>query len=228
MDSNSRIGNLEIPIWYKLDLNKGGKHSENNVFWFSPFNELYELRELQEGRIITKIQVKSYLTDRRQTGNYQTNREVRWETHPNSPQFATRIDCMLIEAKLIAQVFTFTNAPTIPKDKVYLIEKALNEQFKKDSFRCPISGKPIDYNDFFEKVVLNSIHGRSGYQIGHLIPLSNNGFHKIDNISWITEIGNRVQGESSLNEVINDIFYMAIFHKNKKNMEWKDIEKLFN
>src|SRR3989338_1332798 len=102
LGTSTRIGNLELPIWYKTPLEEGGKHIESNIFWFSPYKELEQIRNLVGDRlIITKIQVKSYLTDRRQTGDYQTNREVRWETHPKSPQYASRGDCMLIEAKLL-------------------------------------------------------------------------------------------------------------------------------
>lgn len=57
-----------------------------------------------------KVKIKTYLTDRAQTGLYQTNREKRWETHPRSVQFALRIDCMKIESKLLLQVAKFKGA----------------------------------------------------------------------------------------------------------------------
>ncbi|OGG30277.1 hypothetical protein A2971_00370 [Candidatus Gottesmanbacteria bacterium RIFCSPLOWO2_01_FULL_46_21] len=101
LNTSSRIGSLELPIWYKTDPIKGGKHQKDNIFWFSPYEDLEIIRKLVANKmIVTKIQVKAYLTDRRQTGDYQTNREIRWESHPNSPQYASRIDCMQIEAKL--------------------------------------------------------------------------------------------------------------------------------
>jgi hypothetical protein len=53
--------------------------------------------------IFKKVRVKSYLTDRAQTGGYQTNREKRWEAHPQSPQFALRRDCYAAELELIDQ-----------------------------------------------------------------------------------------------------------------------------
>ena len=39
--------------------------------------------------VFGKIRVKSYLTDRSLTGDFKTNREKRWEAHPNSPQSAS-------------------------------------------------------------------------------------------------------------------------------------------
>jgi len=220
---SSRIGSLEIPTEYE-DCKKG--HKCGNLFWMSPFTDIEKLRNwVGNKNIITKIQVKAYLTDRRQTGDYQTNREIRWEGNLSSPQFATRTDCINIEAKLLAQIATFTRAPEVPKDLVDVLEKALGEPFKKDSFRCPISGKEILYQEFFEKVA-NPVHGRSGYQVGHLDPIAGTGKHQASNTSWITDLGNRVQGESSLNDIIGEIFYMAAFHKERLKINWDQVQKI--
>lgn len=226
LNTNTRIGNLELPIWYKVTLDAGGKHQKDNIFWFSAYKELEEMRKLAADKmIITKIQVKSYLTDRRQTGDYQTNREVRWETHPKSPQFASKIDCMLIEAKLLAQIFLFVGAPNLKENEISTVEKVLAGKFKKDGFKCPISGKPIFYNEFHEKIS-NPTHGRSGFQVGHLSPLASTGKHIASNTSWITDLGNRVQGESSLEEITNDVFLMADFHKERLNLSWSQVEAI--
>lgn len=223
---SSRIGSLELPIEYKVPLNKGGRHSAENLFWYAPLAAIADLRAwVKDPMIITKIQVKSYLTDRRQTGDYQTNREIRWETNAGSPQFATKTDCVGIELKLLAQISTFVGAPELPKELVSTIEKALGQKFEKDSFKCPISGKPIFYNEFFEKIS-SPIHGRSGYQVGHLNPLAVSGSHTSLNTSWITDLGNRVQGDSSLEEISNDIFYMAQFHKERLGLDWSKVEEI--
>ena len=132
---------------------------------------------------------------------------------------------MLIESKLLGQILMFTGAPDIDEDRFSLIERAIDEKFQKDKFRCPISGKPIFYNEFFEKVG-SPTHGKSGYQIGHLNPLASTGLHIAQNISWITDLGNRVQGDSSLEEITNDIFYMANFHKNRLKLDWKEVEEV--
>ena len=224
--SSSRIGSLELPIEYKTPLNEGGKHVAENIFWYTPLESADALRTWVNAPLIaTKIQVKAYLTDRRQTGEYQTNREIRWETYPNSPQFATKKDCIEIELKLLAQISTFVGAPDAPTELIPTIEKALGVKYKKDSFRCPISGKPIFYSEFYEKVA-SPVHGRSGYQVGHLNPLATSGSHNADNASWITDLGNRVQGDSSLEEITNDIFYMAQFHKDRLGLTWEKIEAI--
>lgn len=226
LNTTTRIGKLELPIWYKIPLEKGGRHEMDNIYWFPPYKELEKIRKLVGNRlIIAKIQLKAYSTDRRQTGDYQTNREVRWEAHPKSPQYASRIDCMLIEAKLLAQIFLFVGAPDLNKDGTVIIEKALEGKFQKDGFRCPISGKPIFYNEFLEKVT-SPTHGRSGFQVGHFDPLASTGKHIASNTSWITDLGNRVQGESSLEEITNDIFFMADFHKERLKLSWDQIQAI--
>ena len=220
---STRIGSLELPIEYE---NYKNGHKSNNIFWLSPFTEIEQLRTwVGDKNIVTKIQVKAYLTDRRQTGDYQTNREIRWEGHPDSPQFATRRDCIDIEAKLLAQIATFTDAPEIPDELASIIERALGEQFVKDSFRCPISGKEILYQEFFERIA-NPVHGRSGYQVGHLDPIAGTGKHEASNTSWITDLGNRVQGESSLDDITGEIFYMAAFHKERLDIDWNQVQKI--
>lgn len=152
-----------------------------------------------------KIKVKTYLTDRALTGAYKTNREKRWEAHPNSVQYALRRDCMKIETKLLLQAAMFNGCyKTIVKD---LQDKGLLRD-KFNYCKCPITGDEIQYSDF-EDDVLHPTHGKSRYQVGHLNPLKavndksiSNG-HTADNISWISEDGNRIQGSLSIKEVNN-------------------------
>lgn len=149
-----------------------------------------------------KIKVKTYLTDRAQTGDYKTNREKRWEAHPNSVQYALRRDCMKIETKLLLQIATFEGCnPT-------LVTNLQSEALLSASFsycKCPITGDNIQYTDF-KNDALNPTHGKSKFQVGHLNPLKAsatggaNG-HTADNISWISEDGNRIQGSLSIDEV---------------------------
>lgn len=149
-----------------------------------------------------KIKVKTYLTDRALTGDYKTNREKRWETHPNSVQYALRRDCMKIETKLLLQIATFEGCDET------LVHKLQQEGLLSSSFnycKCPITGDNIQYNEFANDA-LHPTHGKSKFQVGHLNPLkasSANGTngHTADNISWISENGNRIQGSLSIEEV---------------------------
>ena len=58
-------------------------------------------RETFERIYRNKIAIKTYLTDRAQTGAHMTNREKRWEAHPDSVQFARRSECLGIELVLV-------------------------------------------------------------------------------------------------------------------------------
>ena len=149
-----------------------------------------------------KIKIKTYLTDRAQTGLYQTNREKRWETHPRSVQYALRLDCMAIESKLLLQVAMFQGAnPTL----VCMLQERgyLPESF--EIARCPVTGEPLRYDEFVTDV-LHPSHGRSAFQVGHLNPLKTvssgeSWGHVASNISWISDDGNRIQGSMSMAEV---------------------------
>ena len=132
---------------------------------------------------------------------------------------------MKIEAKLLGQIPTFVGAPKLSDDERKAVEKAIDESYMKDSFRCPISGKPILYNEFSERVGA-PVHGRSGYQVGHLNPLATTGAHISLNTSWITDLGNRVQGDESREKITNEIFYMAKFHKDRLGISWQQAESM--
>ena len=149
-----------------------------------------------------KIKVKTYLTDRALTGDYKTNREKRWETHPSSVQYALRRSCMKIETKLLLQIATFEGCD------IKLVHSLQHDGLLSVPFeycKCPITGDNIQYNEFAEDA-LHPTHGKSKFQVGHLNPLKAsetdgaNG-HTADNISWISENGNRIQGSLSIDEV---------------------------
>lgn len=149
-----------------------------------------------------KIKVKTYLTDRALTGGYKTNREKRWEAHPNSVQFALRRNCMKIETKLLLQIATFEGCDS------RLVQNLQHDGLLSSPYdycKCPITGDIIQYEEFADDA-LNPIHGKSKFQVGHLNPLKamdTDGAHghTAENISWISENGNRIQGSLSMDEV---------------------------
>jgi hypothetical protein len=150
--------------------------------------------------ILDKVRVKSYLTDRALTGDYKTNREKRWEAHPQSPQFAFRRDCLAVELELIDQLVRFNN---FPKGTIrYFQSVGLLGNLSKVA-RCPVTLDPLDF-EVLAQDVTDPTHGKSAYQVGHMNPLkageSAEFRHTSANISWITEDGNRIQGHLTLKE----------------------------
>jgi len=169
----------EAPIDYPVRVTKNGKlHTRGNVLWL--FDPLV-LRTLKLRQFLTdpaqspdakffrtvltdKIKVKTYLTDRVLTGGHKTNREKRWEAHPQSVHFAERRVCMAIEYALIMQICEFDG---FPKKSVKHLQqqKVLPENLP--TTLCPITGDTLSYEVFREEL-LNPQHGRSAFQVGHL------------------------------------------------------------
>ena len=200
----------ELPLDYADKKQEPIHHATNIVVLKDPaYLRLLQLRRVFLGQdsgeyadvfsaIVDKIHVKSYLTDRAQTGAYQTNREKRWEAHPMSPQFALRWDCLIVELALLEQLVGFEGFPEIMLERI-LAEKVLEESPKPS--RCPVTLDSMDFNKLVESVK-NPEHGKSPYQVGHLNPLkagdSPEFRHTAANISWISDDGNRIQGHLAL------------------------------
>lgn len=150
-----------------------------------------------------KIKVKVYLTDRAQTGDYQTNREKRWECHPSSVQFALRKTCWEIERELLEQLFGFDDFPEGIRETA--VEEGLISS-RGEVTRCPVTLNPLSFVDLAEEA-RNPIHGRAKFQVAHLNPLKSvsrgetRSGHSPDNIAWISADGNRIQGDMTLERI---------------------------
>jgi hypothetical protein len=205
-----RLIPYELPIDY-VKKNGSRLHYDDNLKWFwdEEYQNTIKLRSVLmtlDGHskiflkmLKDKVKVKTYLTDRVQTGNHKTNREKRWETHPNSVHFALRKDCLLIEKELISQVLNFNMCPDI------ILESTNNLVEKTNTYCCPVTLDFLDFHEFVSEI-LEPTHGLSKFQVGHLNPLKSNSndgknTHSAQNIGWISDNGNRIQGSMSLQEV---------------------------
>ena len=147
-----------------------------------------------------KIAIKTYLTDRAQTGAHMTNREKRWEAHPDSVQFARRESCLGIEFVLVNTLCFFANFP-LELRKV-LDASALLEPPELQPTRCPVTLQPLSFGEFVDEVMAPT-QGVSRFQVGHLNPLKLEGNtwsdgHSPGNIGWLSSDGNRIQGSYSV------------------------------
>lgn len=208
----------EVPIDYNHRATLNGRlHEYGNVVWY--YDELM-IRTLKlryylisptlspdssffKKVLTNKIKVKTYLTDRVLTGLYKTNREKRWETHPQSVHFAERRTCMAIEYALATEICAFDG---FPSRFVSQLQKQGILPTTLTTALCPITGDALSYAAF-RNGLLNPTHGQSDFQVGHLNPLKlgvANAVgvgHTAKNISWISADGNRIQGSLSLNDV---------------------------
>lgn len=203
----------ELPIDYRRQLTDSPIHKVDNISWdWSPLPfRIVGLRQLLRApslnpysavfeAVYRKIAVKTYLTDRAQTGDYQTNREKRWESHPRGFQYALRRECWGVEGELINQVCRFADFPV---DLFTLLERQEVLSPMATPYRCPITLDILSFREF-QKEVLSPQHGRARFQVGHLNPLralsSTASGHTAANIGWISADGNRIQGHLSLEE----------------------------
>jgi hypothetical protein len=205
----------EAPLDYKQRLINAPIHQVVNIIW--DWSDLparvIQLRQfLKDARlhpyapvfreVYRKIAVKTYLTDRAQTGEYQTNREKRWEAHPNSFQYALRRDCWRVEIALINQVCRFADFPEELRQQMEQLD--ILSSAETSIYRCPITQDILSFQQFQEEV-FNPQHGKANFQVGHLNPLRAIGSHPATghtatNIGWISADGNRIQGHLTLAE----------------------------
>lgn len=148
-----------------------------------------------------KIEVKTYLTDRVLTGAHKTNREKRWETHPDSVHYALRRDALEIEYVLVEQLCHFEGFPRGIREN---LKKQNLVDLSDEPFRCPVTLEPQSFKEF-EDALLNPVAGKSSFQVGHLNPLKAVNEdprcgHTAENISWVSADGNRIQGSLSLED----------------------------
>jgi hypothetical protein len=203
----------EIPLDYRERITAGYIHRAGNIYWV--WEELIRRAVKLRAFLLSptnpdaaffsaaysKIQVKTYLTDRVLTGAYKTNREKRWEAHPESVHFSLRRDCLEIEYSLVNQLCHFSDFPAA-------LFQALNDEELlvpiETPFRCPITMAPFSFTKF-KREVESPIAGKSNFQVGHMNPLKAvnddpSSGHTAQNISWISSNGNRIQGHLSLRE----------------------------
>jgi hypothetical protein len=49
--------------------------------------------------------------------------------------------------------------------------------------------------------------------------------HDRGNVTWITERGNRVQGDDSLQNTVEIIFSMAEYHMERLDLDWEEAKE---
>jgi hypothetical protein len=209
----------EIPLDYIsspiADKSLQSIHCSKNISWVwdEKYQKVMKLREtlldpnenkkadLFSSILKDKLKVKTYLTDRVQTGKHKTNREKRWEVHPESVHFAFRRYCFDIENRLISQLCHFDG---FPEDLFDLLKEEGLITDNGAVFRCPVTLNTLSFAEF-EKEVRSPFHGKSNFPVGHLNPLKlvtddPTSGHTAENISWFSADGNRIQGSLSLEE----------------------------
>lgn len=215
--STTQVGTAELPVEYRVDLRGGGKHSPGNLAWTRTPSDLLSLRALLATngvpkKLLDKVQVKSHATDKVTMPPHFSNRDYRWATWTTSEQFASRTECYAVELELLAQILEFEGAPVLVDATRKEVELHLGRPLTLDHRHCAITGVRLRYSDFITAVTAPAA-GKSPYHVGHLVPLTRGGKHEKSNVVWMTEQGNRIQGNDTLDEIVALIKTAADFHR---------------
>lgn len=220
--TTQRLGSYEIPVSYRKELSDGGRHHHTNVGWMKPFHVNYKLRMALKSHLVDrgvptdasnnaleKILVKAYCTDKVTMPPFYSNRDIRWATWPASAQYASHYQCAMVELELLAQLYEFEGAPQLPEDLQLEILAARGRQFSSPR-QCYVTGRTLKFDDYVQ-AVSNPKGGKSAYHVGHIFPLTRGGRHTSDNVAWLTDDGNRIQGNDTLEEIREKLIEAVIY-----------------
>jgi hypothetical protein len=217
--STYMVGSAELPVEYQKPLTCCGLHEAKNIGWLRPPTEIIAVRTFLAqkdvpGSLLNKVQLKAYSTDKQTMPPFFSNRDYRWATWVESPQFASRTDCRGVELQLLAQILEFVDAPRLSDEERRQVEHHLGRELVLNSCHCPITGDPLVYKDF-EEAAKNPQAGKSEYHVGHLNPLTRGGKHVKENVVWMSDAGNRIQGNDTFDEIVALIQRAAAFHQRR-------------
>ena len=214
--STNQVGSAELCIEYRTDLRSGGRHEGANVTWVLPPRAILSLRHLLTTHgvpksLLSKVQLKAYSTDKQTIPPYFSNRDYRWATWIQSPQFASRTECRGVELELLSQILEFAGAPRLTNKDEQKVEADLDRPLRIGDRKCPITGDAITYSDFVDAAT-NRRAGKSKYHVGHLDPITRSGKHVKENVVWMSDAGNRIQGNDSFEDIVALIRRAAAYH----------------
>lgn len=148
--------------------------------------------------LLSGISTRALRSQRRQTGEFQSNRQSRWTLDPRDPQYGTEVDCKLIELRLLGMLFEFVNAPVLQDETLQLLGKYLGHPPVSGLYRDALTKERLDYLHFAQEAATPT-HGRSTFHIGHDDPTATPK-HTAENISWRSLRSNLIQGDMTLRE----------------------------
>lgn len=175
-------------------------------------------------RIVKKVELQVRRTPRRLTGPHKTNRDCRWLLDPQHPDYTAPDQVKLIEAKLLSQMLSFDHAPAAPADVSAAATRVLGHQPVPGTYKCPVSGKRMDF-ELLRHSAENPTHGRSKFQVGHVKPKARGGVNNPDNTYWISDLGNRIQGDNTWQDTVRTIVEMAEYQRKERHgyISWNEL-----
>jgi len=139
------------------------------------------------------------------------NRTQRWFLPPDHKFYADEKTATLIEVKFYFQALSMKNAPEIPNNELKdSIVWLLGHKLEPGNYLDPIQLIPIDLNQVLEDASI--------IQSGHLIPLDRGGHNKPNNTFFMLKISNSLQGNQTLDELLELIEEILKRHKEKQKL----------
>jgi hypothetical protein len=149
--------------------------------------------------LLSAIETRALRSGRRQTGQFKSNREPRWQLNHNDPQYGTEWDCKVIQLRLMGMCLQFDNAPAVPDEIRQLLEEDyVGQPIIAGSYRDSLLLESMDYL-LLVREAENPRHGSSQFHIGHEDPTIHPK-HVPHNISWRSHRSNLIQGNMTLRE----------------------------
>ena len=174
-------------------------------------------------RIFDKVALQVRRSPRRQTGKWKTNRECRWKLTRKHPDYTSRKQIPLIEAKLFAMALEFDGAPEVPAEVRDAAAAVLGKALEPGAYRCPVSGRQLSFAQMRAEAA-EPKHGRSSFHVGHVRPKAMGGQNTADNTYWTSDLGNRIQGDKSWADTVKAIIEMAEFQRVRHgNIAWGEL-----
>ena len=150
-------------------------------------------------KLVSGIETRALRSGRRQTGEFQTNREPRWKLDPKNPQFGTERDCKVIQLRLYGMLLAFDNPPALDLEVRKLLERHyIGEALESGTYKDSLLLERMDYRNFVAEIE-NPKHGFSNFHIGHEDPTIHPK-HIPANITWRSSRSNLIQGDMTLRE----------------------------
>jgi hypothetical protein len=149
-------------------------------------------------KLLRAIETRALRTGRKLTGDFQTNRQPRWQIPANWPQYGTEVDCKLILLRLFATLLEFDGAPSVGAAARHILEKRLGRPLVQNGFRDELLLEKVSYDEVVGEAQ-ESTHGLSMIHIGHRDPTLKPK-HKPNNVEWRTHRSNLIQGNMTLPE----------------------------
>lgn len=137
------------------------------------------------------------------------NRQARWNFDPAHKFYASEVNATLVEVKYYLQTLSLEGAPAVSDNRIVgAFEWLLGHEISPGSYLDPIQLIQIKFNDFFSDARI--------LQSGHLVPLDRGGKHLPSNAFLMLQRSNQLQGNLTLEELLNLMEGIVRKHKSNK------------